>query len=178
MRTLGAVLAGGRSSRFGSDKAQALLAGETLIDHALRAIAPHCDEVAVVGRVHAPVRSLWDWPSAGLGPLAGLAGALRWAVENGFDQVLTIPVDCAVVPTDLRRILEPAPAVLDSQPVLGLWQASVAGELMAVLRDGSDRSVRAFARRIGARSVAGFDPPNVNTPADLAVLAGRLGDRA
>ena len=35
MSRLGAVIAGGRSSRFGSDKAMALWQGRPLIDHAI-----------------------------------------------------------------------------------------------------------------------------------------------
>src|SRR3546814_3555756 len=44
VKTLGAVLAGGRSSRFGSDKALAMLGGRTLLDHAQAALRPHRSE--------------------------------------------------------------------------------------------------------------------------------------
>ena len=46
---LGAVLVGGRSSRFGSDKAQARWNGRALRDHAAAAIAGHVDAVVAVG---------------------------------------------------------------------------------------------------------------------------------
>jgi molybdopterin-guanine dinucleotide biosynthesis protein A len=39
-KILGVVLAGGLSTRFGSDKAQALWRGRSLLDHALDALAP------------------------------------------------------------------------------------------------------------------------------------------
>src|SRR3546814_5673419 len=58
VKTLGAVLAGGRSSRFGSDKALAMLGGRTLLDHAQAALRPHCDALIVVGRGE----GLADWP--------------------------------------------------------------------------------------------------------------------
>lgn len=160
---LGAVLAGGRSSRFGSDKALAMLDGRTLLDHAAAALGPHCDAVVVVGR-----GAIADWPRADMGPLGGIAGALIHAAERGYDQLLTAPVDCVRLPGDLRALLEPAPAFLETQPVIGLWPVGSISELRTLLEDGSDLAVRAFARRIGARAAASdFVPPNVNSIADL-----------
>lgn len=168
MKTLGAVLAGGRSSRFGSDKALAMLEGRTLLDHAVAALGAHCDALIVVGR-----GEIADWPRADMGPLGGIAGALIHAAERGFDQLLTAPVDCVRLPGDLRGLLEPAPAFLETQPVIGLWPVGSIGELRPLLEDGSNLAVRAFARRIGARAVASdFVPPNVNSIADLNRLTG------
>ncbi len=168
MRTLGAVLAGGRSSRFGSDKALATLDGQTLLDHAMTALRPHCDLVIVVGR-----GEVADWPRPDMGPLGGIAGALMHAANAGFDRVLTAPVDCVRLPDNLRALLEPAPAFLETQPVIGLWSVTALNELRAMLEDGSDLAVKAYARRIGARAVqSDFVPPNVNSLADLDRLGG------
>lgn len=168
MKTLGAVLAGGRSIRFGSDKALAMLKGRTLLDHALSALAPHCDAVIVVGRDEIP-----DWPRADMGPLGGIAGALIHAADQGFDQVLTASVDCVRLPGDLLALLEPAPAFLETQPVIGLWPVAARHELQAMLENEGDLAVKAYARRIGARAVqSGFVPPNINSTADLDRLTG------
>lgn len=168
MKTLGAVLAGGRSSRFGSDKALAMLDGRSLLDHALAALRPHCDAMVVVGR-----DEVADWPRPDMGPLGGIAGALIYAADNGFDRVLTSPVDCVRLPGDLRALLEPAPAFLETQPVIGLWPVAALGELRTMLEDEGDLAVRAYARRIGARPVSSdFVPPNVNSVADLDRLTG------
>ena len=51
---LGVVLAGGQSSRFGSDKALAELGGRTLLARAIDALATCCDHVVVAGRASAP----------------------------------------------------------------------------------------------------------------------------
>ena len=67
-RILGAVLAGGRSSRFGSDKAAAMFRDRTLADHAAAAIAPFVEAVVRVGGDGVP-----DVPRPGLGPLGGIA---------------------------------------------------------------------------------------------------------
>lgn len=164
MRTLGAVLAGGRSSRFGSDKAVATLDGRTLLDHAMTTLAVHCDGMIVVGRDG----GIADWPHPAMGPLGGIAGALRHAASAGFGQILTAPVDCVRLPPDLRALLEPAPAFLQAQPVIGLWPVTAQGELEAMLADPGDLAVRAFARRIGARAVQGdFALSNINSAADL-----------
>src|SRR3546814_13961187 len=77
MRLLGAVLAGGRSSRFGSDKALAMLDGRTLLDHAAAALGAHVETVVICGR-HVPgMTGLADRPAADMGPLGGLNAALH-----------------------------------------------------------------------------------------------------
>ena len=168
MKTLGAVLAGGRSSRFGSDKALAMLGGRTLLDHAAATLRPHCDAVLVVGR-----GEIVDWPRPDMGPLGGIAGALIHAADRGYDQLLTAPVDCVRLPGDLRALLEPAPSLLETQPVIGLWPVAALRDLRAMLEDAGDLAVKAFARRIGARAAASdFVPPNVNSTADLDRLTG------
>src|SRR3546814_5979047 len=83
-----------------------MLGGRTLLDHAQAALRPHCDALIVVGRGE----GLADWPQPDMGPLGGVAGALRHAASEGFDQLLTAPVDCLRLPPDLRALLEPAPA--------------------------------------------------------------------
>lgn len=176
MRTLGVIFAGGRSSRFGSDKAEALLGGRTLMEHALDAVQPHCDRVAVVGRDTRLALSIADWPAPDRGPLGALAGALNHALDHGFDQVLSIPVDAASLPRGLRALLEPAPACLASQPVIGLWPAAAAGAIEQILLGSGSHSLRTFAERIGARLVTSIAAPaNINTPQDLARLERHYG---
>lgn len=171
MRILGAVLAGGKSSRFGSDKAEALLDGRPLLDHALHQLRLHADEVAVVGRRYASVISVEDRPAPGLGPLGGMCGALAYAADNGFDWVLTCSVDCPHFPADL---LQEAPCYLEAQPVIGLWPSHAAAALLHFIKNDDRRSVRRFAKSIHAIAVqTDFAPPNINTPADLAALEAR-----
>ena len=168
MRLLGAVLAGGQSRRFGSDKAQALLGGTTLLDHAVAALKPQCDQIVIVGRENGRVAAIPDRPQPGLGPLGGIAGALSYAANEGFDAVLTVPVDCVRLPANLRDLLAPPPASLAAQPVIGLWPVQALPLLDALLGEEDDRSVRSFARRIGARAVeSDVDLPNINHPSDL-----------
>ncbi|MBX3593270.1 molybdenum cofactor guanylyltransferase [Sphingomonas sp.] len=166
---LGALLAGGRSRRFGTDKALARLNGQTLLDHAAHALAAYCDSVVVIGHEASGYRTLPDWPRAGLGPLGGLAAALRHAAGHGHGEVLAIPVDCLTLPAPLVDRLSPGPACLTGQPVIGVWPAALADAIDAFVRTDPRRSMRGFATKVGARMIeSDFVPPNINTPDDLA----------
>lgn len=168
---LGCVLAGGQSRRFGSDKALAELGGQTLIARAVAALAPWCDRVVVAGRTEAPAPCLPDWPRPGMGPLGGVAAALRLARDQGHDAVLTCGVDSPGLPEDLHERLAPAPAFVADQPVIGLWPASAAAAIEAILTGDGKHSLRRFAEAVGARAVdLPHGPANINTPADLARL--------
>ena len=171
---LGVVLAGGQSSRFGSDKALAELAGHTLLARAVDLLAGWCEQVVVAGRETAPAPTLPDWPQAGMGPLGGIAAALHLAADQGYGAVLSIGVDAPDLPDDLSALLAPAPAYLAAQPVIGLWPVSAVAAIEAILEGTGKHSMRAFAEAIGARAVRlATDPANINTPADLAAAKQR-----
>jgi len=166
---LGAILAGGRARRFGSDKAQALFRGVRLIDRVAAALTAQCGSVVVCGREEAGFVCLPDWPEPGLGPLGGLAAALRHAEANGFAGVLSAGVDVPDLPLDLAGLLAgEGAAIVESQPVVGLWPVEARPALQAFL-NGSGRSLYRLADAIGARRI---DLPrplmNVNRPEDLA----------
>ena len=166
---LGAVLAGGRSRRFGSDKAMALLNGRTLLDHAMAALAPHVATVVICGRDG----GLADRPLADLGPLGGLNAALHHAAAQGFAGVLTTGCDMPVYPAELpAALIGPGAAVLEGQQLLGWWPAGLAPELDAHLAEENDRSIRGWLARVDARvvQIPGLVLPNINRPEDLAAL--------
>lgn len=173
---LGAVLAGGQSRRFGSDKALAELGGHTLIARAVDSLSGWCEHVVVVGRETAPAPTLPDWPRTEMGPLAGLAAALHHARDKGYDAVLTCGVDSAILPGNLPGLLDPAPSCLADQPVIGLWPISVCEALEAILEGTEKHSMYHFVEVIGARCVKSpQNPANINTPADLVAAEKRNG---
>jgi molybdopterin-guanine dinucleotide biosynthesis protein A len=175
---LGCVLAGGLSTRFGSDKALAELDGRTLIARAVDALSGWCEYVVVAGRETAPSPTLPDWPRSGMGPLAGIAAALHLARDEGYDAVLTCGVDSAMLPENLADLLAPAPAFLADQPVVGLWPASTVAAIEKILGGNGKHSLQQFAEAIGARAVqAPAGSANINTPADLAALKRSLGEK-
>ncbi len=171
---LGAVLAGGMATRFGSDKALAEWDGRSLLEHAVAALAVHCRDVVIIGRETGPASCLPDWPRAGMGPLGGLAGALRHARDMGHAGVLSCGVDSLGLPDDLVALLSPAPAYLSTQPVVGHWPVTALAALEDILTGPGSHAIRRFCECVGARSVDCPDPPaNINFPTDLAKLRNR-----
>lgn len=164
---LGAILAGGRSSRFGSDKAVQLHQGRALLDHARAALAPYCTEVVVCGRDWPGLGRLDDLPGPGLGPLGGICAALQHGNARDFATVMVIPCDLIVTDTRALAGLLPGPAVAQGQWLLGAWPTGLAGKLLQWLQESGPRAVRAFAEAAGARAVAIPGLVNVNSPRDL-----------
>ena len=175
MRLLGAIIAGGQSRRFGSDKAAVRMGGKALIDHVADALQPQVDSLIVCGRDWPGMLSVADRPAPDMGPLGGLNGALHHAVANGFDAVLT--TGCDVLPViDLRALVGPSAAVLTGQPLFGFWPAHWSTALDDHLATHSDRSMRHWIAVSGTREVL-CDAPfhNLNTRADFAVYCAEEG---
>lgn len=166
---LGCVLAGGQSTRFGSDKALAELGGQSLLARSVDLLSGWCEYVVVAGRETAPAPTVPDWPAPGMGPLGGIAAALHLAHDEGYEAVLTVGVDSLGLPENLPDLLTPAPSYLASQPVVGLWPPAACKAIEAVLTGNGRHSMLAFAETISARGVKlPRNPANINTPADLA----------
>ncbi|MFN8352565.1 MAG: molybdenum cofactor guanylyltransferase [Flavobacteriales bacterium] len=93
----GVVLAGGRSSRMGSDKALLEFEGSTLLHRAIQLLRQHCREVLVIGHPerHAdPHATVVPDERPGLGPLGGLATALKVA---RYGRLLVVACDMPMV---------------------------------------------------------------------------------
>ena len=172
MRILGAILAGGASSRFGSDKAAAVFKGRALIEHVIAALVPQVDALVVVGRDWPGQTRIDDLPVAGLGPIGGLAGALGHAQRHGFDTVLAAPCDTLGLPDDLVKRLSPGPAVARGQRSIGLWPANLAPALLAKLNSGGSRALHVWAETCEAREVDCGPLRNINHAADLGEKLG------
>ncbi|HYC98689.1 molybdenum cofactor guanylyltransferase [Brevundimonas sp.] len=172
-RILGAVLAGGRSSRFGSDKAVALFEHRSLLDHAIAALSDQVDTVVICGRDLSARPCLPDRPGPNLGPLGGLAAALRHAMDHGYEAVVSAGCDTPMLPADLVLRLQCAGPVsfLRELPVTGLWPAAVSTDLDRFIVDSPSRAMRAWAASVRAVAVDLPRPiANINTVQDLRRL--------
>lgn len=171
---LGAIIAGGQSRRFGSDKALAVMAGLPMIEHVVLALRPWVDDLVVCGREHAGLTALPDRPAPGLGPLGGIAAALRHAVDHGFETVITLPCDTPAIAAGLLSDLRwsPAPAFLSACPVIGNWPATLSDIADEYTASDQKRSVRGWADRVAARELTLPAPVNVNRHDDLGLLDG------
>lgn len=165
MAILGAVLAGGASRRFGSDKALALLDGVTMLERSIASLAIQTNEVVVCGGDRAGIVSLADQPAQGLGPLAGLCAALDHARQYGFDAVLSVPVDTHPLPNDLVHRLGQGPAAFAEQHLIGIWPAALRDDLANFLAL-RERAVRKWIEVCECRLVAehNLEFVNLNMP--------------
>ena len=95
MRILAALLAGGQSRRFGSDKALYSIDGITLIEHSIAALQAQSDALVICGRTWHELTYIKDIPDQNCGPLAGLNAALQYAkVENNIDVIKYLENAC------------------------------------------------------------------------------------
>lgn len=190
------ILAGGEGRRMGGEKPRRRLSGRSLLSHALAKARGWSACIAVCVRSPAQVeaegvRLLIDAPDVA-GPLAGLAAALDWAVQEGCDRVLVIPCDMPFLPDDLAGRLAAnlgadhgvAVAVSDGRwhPVCAVWRTSIRALLDDQLRQGR-LSLTALAERVGAVAVewpvGGHDPfSNLNSPSDIDQAEHRIVESA
>jgi len=139
-RVLGAVLAGGQSSRFGSNKAAATLDGRDLLHHAADRLRPHVDSIVVVGE---RMGGLPDLPRADRADaaerwLAGAAGvtdaSLRQRVTRDAMAILDDPVFADLFgPEALAEA--PIAAVVGTQVVAGTVDRLCIGETIVRVVD-------------------------------------------
>jgi len=192
-KTGGLLIAGGRSTRFGSEKATARFSGELMMDCAARVFAS-LPRLAVSARAGSGAERraqdlglavLHDDAALPSGPLAGVLAGLRWATRNDFEFLATAPCDTPLLPRDLvERLLEKvgaAPAAFATtgageHPLCAVWSIRLQSVLAAHLQGGEHPAVRAFLHEAGAVPVA-FDEAeafaNANTFEALTTLERR-----
>ena len=100
----GVILAGGKSSRFGANKALAELDGKKIIEHVTTALAPLFANRLLVTNTPADYAFL-DWPMTadnypGAGPLAGIQAALLASAEP---RIFVAGCDMPLLNQDLIR---------------------------------------------------------------------------
>lgn len=188
------LLAGGRSSRMGTNKAFASLGGQSLLARIAGRLAEREKHLVALNADA-------DWPDAmglrlvpdkmpgKLGPLAGVLAAMQDTALHHpqASHVATIPIDSPFFPLDLiarlakavqgRREIALATSFDRDHPVFSLWPVFAAADLETWIVSDAKRRVSDFLARYKVQRVAfpAIETPigpldpffNVNTPEDL-----------
>lgn len=178
------LLAGGRSSRMGSDKARALVAGRPLLLHVLEQCGYRPDEATVVaapGRSYADLglRTIEDG-QAHEGPFSGLITVMRDAAAG---PLLVVGCDQWGLTPEMLRCLEAgvaqgAPAAafrgLHWHPLPLVVRSSSAASARAAFATG-ERSLWRWLEQVGAASLAEPEgwPAVVSVDDEAALAAAR-----
>jgi molybdopterin-guanine dinucleotide biosynthesis protein A len=194
---VGLVLAGGRSVRFGGEKAVAQLEGRPLLAWAAQRLRSVCASVAINVRPGteaeavaktAGFSTLYDEAGDATGPLAGVKVGLIWAAEQGAQTLAVSPCDAPLLPDDLYvRLLQRAgdgAAMAETsdgrQPLCALWPVAALQVVREALAGGAHPPTWQLLERLGARKVL-FEHPeafvNVNTRDDLAAVEAQRSQR-
>ena len=184
---LAVVLAGGKSKRFGSNKAEIMLKDKKLIDYTLEKIKSKFKKIIIVSNNlnfsnHTTIKDCIDGQ---LGPLAGVLSAMKWAKINGdvFNWIVTFPCDTPFFNISLIEKFKKASKTQDSKlyfvkaeskrhNIFGLWSLDLLDQLEEDLLVNSIRKVEDWANEIGVKTI-NFENEkydtffNINTKEDL-----------
>ena len=188
---VGAVLAGGLSSRMGEPKAMVELAGRPLVARVASTVGSAGLEPIVVAKPESPLPPLdcrvLSEPSEPRHPLTGLLTALQASAGRG---VVAIACDMPLVPAKLISWLSQieAPAAVCEvggrlEPLLGRYSQQTAGVLAEALAEGAAMREAVAAldpHVVGEKEIARFGDPerivfNVNSREDLVTAERLLG---
>jgi ABC-type transporter Mla maintaining outer membrane lipid asymmetry ATPase subunit MlaF/molybdopterin-guanine dinucleotide biosynthesis protein A len=180
------ILAGGKSTRMGRDKAFVLFEGRTLLERSLELVRSITQQVWIVGERErfSAFGSVIEDVFQGRGPLAGIHAALR-ASQTDLNLMLAVDVPF-VKPEFLKYLVEQANASAalvtvprsekGFQPVCAMYRRAFADFAESSLRYGKNKIDPLFAQ-VSTRVIEeqeilslGFSPEifrNLNTPEDL-----------
>lgn len=187
--TAGVILAGGASQRMGGhSKALTQLAGTPLIQHVLGKLAPQVSALSISVHEHDPalvdliIPQIKDEPIQRMGPVAGLAAAIKWC--RGLSQprwLVIVPVDMPFLPAtivaDLILGANSTNAIAASvankgqlYPTVSVWSMSAANKLLHLVDVENVQALHSLLDRVGYKEVEFADDVafmNINTPEDL-----------
>ena len=175
------ILAGGKSRRFGADKAVAKLGEKSLIDYTINKLEPKFAEILVITNNPMQVSKnniffIKDTMSGQLGPLVGILSAMEWVKNNdkNYEWIISFPCD---TPFFEEKIID---KVINSQKssdkkllflksgnkrhnIFGLWSIELMEQLRNDINQGA-RKVEDWANKIGTEIV------EINSESDKSFL--------
>lgn len=161
-KILGLILAGGRSSRMGTDKALLEFDGRSFLDIQIAKFKKHDTPIVLSSNLlraddfNNGIPIIPDKTGQEFsGPLAGIYAGLIYAREHGFDYIITLPIDCPIVPDDYfvkitnningLHTFRMASTPSGLQPTFALWPTELISRLHDFLSSIENKSIRAFA---------------------------------
>jgi molybdopterin-guanine dinucleotide biosynthesis protein A len=181
------ILAGGNSTRMGTDKAFVMFEGRTLLARALEVCRTITSDVRVVGdrKKFAPFAPVVEDVFPGCGPLAGIHAGLRdsetdWNVVLAVDLPFVSPALLLFLVAQAResRAMVTVPRAGEGwQPLCAIYRRAFADAAETALRARRYKIDALFdeslIRPVGEEDLrrAGFSPEvfrNLNTPEELA----------
>ena len=199
-RTVGVILAGGRSRRMGASKPEQILAGRSLLEHVVRRAEHQVDELILYSNSSSTFYQQFGFPivpdrdDSQVGPLMGIASAMDWIVDQqtrntALPLIACFPVDVPffsdTIVVQLKRALlaqnKQVAVTLEAhqlQPLFSLWNCSSAEIINQALRAGI-HGPKPMLSKLDAVTVkiacsSEFDFTNLNTQQDMLALAGKL----
>ncbi|RFB80579.1 molybdenum cofactor guanylyltransferase MobA [Methylovirgula sp. 4M-Z18] len=195
MKIIGVILAGGRSSRMGADKAFVTFNGRPLVEHVLARFAPQVADVVINANGDAARFAAYPHPVlpdrlGANGPLCGVASGLNYAQQHNADAIVAVPVDGPLLPLDLvdrlTAALNPESQAVVArspdgvEPTFALWRVSALPQMEIALEQGI-RGPKHMLEQLPHASVlfdakvAGLAPfANLNTREELADVERRV----
>lgn len=200
-RVLGAVIAGGRSVRFGSPKPLAPVGGVRMVDRVIRVLEQCTESVVAIANDALLAESIGlPWRADVLqdtGSLAGIHSALLWAREQDCDGILALAADMPLAsPALLRRLRELGLAGWDValpesegprgvEPLCGFYGTGCIDAIEAAATRGDARMIGFHddvrVCRVPLAEVRFFGDPmrlfmNINTPEEHALVERWLAE--
>ena len=192
----GFVLAGGKSTRMGQDKAAVTLNGLTLLEHALASLRQVCRDVAVLGKqeLYGALGPVYEDIFPGCGPLSGIHAALSNS-KTQFNLIIAVDTPF-LAPEFLSYLADRAiesgaivttPEIDDyTQPLCTVYSLDFRSIAEQALRRGNYKIVPLFPKdrtlvipeielRQFAFAADMFE--NLNTPEDLARAQRRFSSK-
>jgi molybdenum cofactor guanylyltransferase len=184
MKVSGIVLAGGKSSRMGTDKASLMYHGKTLIQNALDILSPFCTEILISSNGHEHDALGYAVVADEIPDIGTIGGIYSCLKQIHHDVCVTLPCDTPFVNTGLllflldncdgykatfprsaEGLIEPLVALYTKNALSGIEEALTVGDYKV-----QNLVSRLHGNVIDIHSGLNFYTPdlfrNVNTPDD------------
>ena len=184
---LGVIFCGGKATRLGGiSKMDIRLGDKTLLQRAAAHLEGHVEKLALSMRPDTPIS---DQPYEIIYDMQGdsvafaLLSALKYAQDNGYDAILTLPVDTPFLPPNYASKLIKASQGFDCvyaehgshiHGLHSLWKTRVYNELHQQIIDKNNYKISSLYRETLSTSYIFTDVGksaflNINTPENLTL---------